>query len=236
MTPRTTRIRSPGPEPRPRRHARTPRSPDESAARPALFSCLQEIHDDQDHAARRLAREFPQPVTVAEVAASIGAGLAKAALGGKVERPARRHQPPHRGRRATGHRHRQGRRRAGTDPPLDGAPAGLCGQGTVPRGAGDDRPGDRERLLLRLRLQAPVHARGPGGDRAAHGRAGEEGRAGRAPRAAARRGGGALQGPWASTTRPRSSPASRPTRTCRCTAKAASRTCAAARTCRARAS
>ncbi|MEY4661921.1 MAG: Threonine--tRNA ligase, partial [Pseudomonadota bacterium] len=29
-------------------------------------------------------REFPGPVTVAEVAASIGAGLAKAALGGKV--------------------------------------------------------------------------------------------------------------------------------------------------------
>ncbi len=30
-------------------------------------------------------REFPQPLTVAEVAASIGAGLAKAALGGKVD-------------------------------------------------------------------------------------------------------------------------------------------------------
>ena len=30
-------------------------------------------------------REFPQAVTVAEVAASIGAGLAKAALGGKVD-------------------------------------------------------------------------------------------------------------------------------------------------------
>ena len=30
-------------------------------------------------------REFPAPVTVAEVAASIGAGLAKAALGGKVD-------------------------------------------------------------------------------------------------------------------------------------------------------
>ena len=30
-------------------------------------------------------REFPQPVSVAEVAASIGAGLAKAALGGKVD-------------------------------------------------------------------------------------------------------------------------------------------------------
>ena len=29
-------------------------------------------------------REFEQPVTVAQVAASIGAGLAKAALGGRV--------------------------------------------------------------------------------------------------------------------------------------------------------
>ena len=29
-------------------------------------------------------REFPGPVTVAEVAASIGAGLAKAALAGKI--------------------------------------------------------------------------------------------------------------------------------------------------------
>ena len=32
-------------------------------------------------------REFPQPVTVAEVAAAIGAGLAKAALGGRVGAP-----------------------------------------------------------------------------------------------------------------------------------------------------
>ena len=30
-------------------------------------------------------RQFPEPVTVAGVAASIGAGLAKAALGGKVD-------------------------------------------------------------------------------------------------------------------------------------------------------
>ena len=30
-------------------------------------------------------RQFPQPVTVAEVAASIGPGLAKAALAGKVD-------------------------------------------------------------------------------------------------------------------------------------------------------
>jgi threonyl-tRNA synthetase len=33
----------------------------------------------------RSKREFPGPVTVAEVAASIGAGLAKAALGGRVD-------------------------------------------------------------------------------------------------------------------------------------------------------
>ena len=32
-------------------------------------------------------REFAQPVTVADVAASIGAGLAKAALGGRVGKP-----------------------------------------------------------------------------------------------------------------------------------------------------
>lgn len=30
-------------------------------------------------------RSFEQPVTIAEVAASIGAGLARAALGGKVD-------------------------------------------------------------------------------------------------------------------------------------------------------
>ncbi|MFZ4481508.1 MAG: TGS domain-containing protein, partial [Rhodoferax sp.] len=33
----------------------------------------------------RSKRDYPAPVTVAEVAASIGAGLAKAALGGKID-------------------------------------------------------------------------------------------------------------------------------------------------------
>jgi threonyl-tRNA synthetase len=118
-------------------------------------------------------REFPGPVTVAEVAASIGAGLAKAALAGKVD--GRLVDTSHRIEAdAPGHRHRQGRRRAGDHPPLHGAPAGLCGEGAVPRRAGDHRPGDRERLLLRLRLQAPVHARRPGGHREAHGRAGRK--------------------------------------------------------------
>ena len=49
----------------------------------------------------------------------------------------------------------------GRDPPFDGASARLCGQGAVSRSAGDDRSGDRERLLLRFFVQAPVHARGP---------------------------------------------------------------------------
>jgi hypothetical protein len=137
-------------------------------------------------------REYPGPVTVADIAASIGAGLAKAALAGKVDgkvvdtsytvdhdAPAPS-SPPR-------------TRRPGRDPPFDGAPAGLRGQGAVPRGAGDHRPGDRERLLLRLLVQAPLHARGPGRHREAHDRAGREGRTGHPARAAARRGRGALQ-------------------------------------------
>ena len=49
-------------------------------------------------------REYPGPVTVEEVAASIGPGLAKAALGGRVgtgaSSRARRHQLTDRSRRA----------------------------------------------------------------------------------------------------------------------------------------
>ena len=110
-------------------------------------------------------REFAGPVTVADVAASIGPGLAKAALAGRVgegRRQAGRHRA-HRidARREARDRHRQGRRRPRGHAPLDGAPAGLRGEGAVPRRAGDDRPGDRERLLLRLLVQAAVHAGGP---------------------------------------------------------------------------
>ena len=114
-------------------------------------------------------REYPGPVTVAEVAASIGAGLAKAAVAGRIGQGE--------GARLVDTSYRidadatlsiitdKDRRGPGNRPPLDGAPAGLRGERAVPRRTGDDRPGDRERLLLRLRVQAPVHARGPGGDR-----------------------------------------------------------------------
>ena len=70
-------------------------------------------------------------------------------------------------RRRRRHRHRQGSRGPRRHPPLDRAPARLRGEGALPRCAGDHRPGDRGRLLLRLLVQAAVHARGPRRDRGA---------------------------------------------------------------------
>ena len=155
-------------------------------------------------------REYPGPVTVEEVAASIGPGLAKAALGGRIgagqASARRRHELSHRSRRAARDRHRQGRRRPRAHPPFDGAPARLCGQGAVSRRAGDDRPGHRERLLLRLRVQAPVHARGPRGDRGEDGRAREEGRAGRRAGSCRATRRSRISRRWARPTRRRSSP------------------------------
>ena len=53
-----------------------------SAASPRFFMGFFMLHITLPDGSQR---EFPGPVTVAEVAASIGAGLAKAALGGKVD-------------------------------------------------------------------------------------------------------------------------------------------------------
>ena len=50
--------------------------------------------------------------------------------------------------------------RAGTDPARRRPRAGRSGAGAVARHAGDDRPRDRERLLLRLLPQRAVHAGG----------------------------------------------------------------------------
>jgi threonyl-tRNA synthetase len=76
-------------------------------------------------------RSFEQPVTIAQVAASIGAGLARAALAGKVEGVLST-PPISSSTTPAGDRHRQGCRRPRGHPPLHGAPAGLCGQGAVP--------------------------------------------------------------------------------------------------------
>ena len=157
-------------------------------------------------------KPFDKPVTVAEVAASIGAGLARAALAGKVDGKLVDTSYVDRPRRRSRDRHRQGSRRAGHPAPLDRAPAGPCGEGAVSRRPGHHRPGDRGWLLLRFFLQAPVHARGSGGDREAHGgncQARHQGRA---------RGLGSLRGDRissrtrASTTRRRSSRRSPATR------------------------
>ena len=133
------------------------------------------------------SRSYDHPVTVADVAASIGPGPRQGGARRPRRRQAGRHLPPHRARRRGRDRHRPRRGRPRGAPPLDGAPARVRGEGALPRRAGDDRAGDRERLLLRLRLQARLHARGPRGHREEDGRAREEGRAGRARGVEARR-------------------------------------------------
>ena len=138
-------------------------------------------------------RRYDHPVSPRDIAASIGPGLAKAALAAQGRRQARRHLRDHRSRCRGGDRHRQGPRRPRRHPPFDGAPARLCGEGALSRRAGDDRPGDRGRLLLRLLVQAPVHARGSRRHRRQDGGAREKGRAGDAQADAARRRGRVLQ-------------------------------------------
>jgi threonyl-tRNA synthetase len=114
-------------------------------------------------------RQFDDPVSVATVAASIGPGLAKAALAGKVDGKIVDTSYVIDHDAAPGHRDRQGSRGPRRHPALDGAPARLRGQGPVSRRAGDDRSGHRGRLLLRLLVQAPVHAGRSRGNRGTHG-------------------------------------------------------------------
>ena len=59
----------------------------------------------------------------------------------------------------------RGPARAGADPPRRRPCDGGGGAVAVARHAGDDRPGDRQRLLLRLLPQRAVHAGRPAGDR-----------------------------------------------------------------------
>jgi hypothetical protein len=133
------------------------------------------------------------------------------------------------------HHHGQGCRWTGGHSPFHGAPAGLCGQGVVSGRPGHDWPGDREWFLLRLLLQASLHARGSGGDREKM----TELAAKDEPvvrRVLPRDEAVAYFKGRASTTRPRSLPASQPMKTSACTEKASLKTCVVARTCPARAS
>src|ERR1700721_2235279 len=102
-------------------------------------------------------RQFDHAISVADVAASIGPGLAKAALAGRVDGTL-----------------------VDTSALIDHdaalsivtdttrAPLGECGAGVVSRRPGHHRSGHRGRLLLRFCLQEAVLDRGSGGDRKAH--------------------------------------------------------------------
>ncbi len=104
-------------------------------------------------------RPFENPVTVQDVAASIGAGLAKAALAGRVD-----------GKLVdTSYRiDRDAKLEIVTEKSPDAldiirhSTAHLLAQATqrlFPGYPGHDRPGRRQRFLLRLRAQDAVHAR-----------------------------------------------------------------------------
>ena len=78
----------------------------------------------------------------------------------KVERRARRSLRSRPGRREDRDRHARRSGGARADPPRLRARAGGGGAGALPRHAGHHRPGDRERLLLRLLPQRAVLDRG----------------------------------------------------------------------------
>ena len=69
------------------------------------------------------------------------------------------------GRRQDPHPHPRRPGGAGADPPRRGACDGRGRAGALPRHASDHRPGDRERLLLRLRPRRALHAGRPAGHR-----------------------------------------------------------------------
>ena len=107
-------------------------------------------------------RRYPAGVTAAEVAADISKSLEKAALAVTDRRAARRPLAADRaGRGASPSSPRRTRRRAGADPPRRRPYHGAGGAGALAGREGDDRAGDRERLVLRLRPRRAVHARGP---------------------------------------------------------------------------
>ena len=178
-------------------------------------------------------RPFDHPVTVQDVAASIGAGLAKAALAGKVDgklvdtsfthRPRRapaRSSPTRTPRRWTILRHSTAHLLAQAVQRLFPGAQVTIGP-VIDNGFFYDfayeRPFTPDDLpKIEAEMQKIV----------------KEATAGDAQRDVARRGGGVLPRHGRGATRPRSSSRSRPTRTCRCTRRASSPTCAAARTCR----
>ena len=102
---------------------------------------------------------YDAATTGAELAESISKSLAKKAVAYALDGTCA--TCPIRSAEVRQRRDRHPRRsaRAGTHPPRCGACAGRGRAGAVAGHAGDDRPGHRERLLLRLRPQRALHAR-----------------------------------------------------------------------------
>ena len=96
--------------------------------------------------------ELADGATGADAAAAIGPGLARAALAVRQNGEVRDLARPLVARRAAGDHHRQDRRRAGRHPPRRRARARRRGDGALSGREDLDRPADRERLLLRLRV------------------------------------------------------------------------------------
>ena len=128
--------------------------------------------------------ELPDGASGLDAARAIGPKLAEQAVLAKVERRAARPAAAARRRRpdpAPDHARHERPRRALRPPPFVGAPARRGGAAALPGREGRDRPADRERLLLRLRLPRADHRGGPradrGGGRSARSRRAASGRA-----------------------------------------------------------
>ena len=175
-------------------------------------------------------RTFARGVTGREIAAAIAKSLAKSALVVEVDGVLQDLDRPIRSRLAGEVDPRRGRRGPAGDPPRLRPCHGGGGAGPVSRHAGHDRPGDRERLLLRLLPQRAVLDRRSGADRGADGRDREGRPAVRARGGDARRRACALRRAWASgSSSSCSTPFPRASRS-RSTTRATGSTSAAVRT------
>ena len=150
-------------------------------------------------------REFPGPVTGAEIAAAIGPGLAKAAIAIRVDGRARDLATRIDHDAAVAIVTRDAARGARDPAPRRRPCHGRGGQGALPRDASHLRSGDRHRLLLRFRPRRAVHPRRSRADRGADARdrapRREDHPRGLGPRRCAR----LLRRPSARSTRPNTS-------------------------------
>ena len=103
-------------------------------------------------------REYPHGITGLDIAKGISPSLAKRTVAMALDGVLADLADPIEQRRQDRIRHPRRPARAGTDPARRRPRAGRSGAGAVARHPGHHRPGDRERLLLRLLPQPAVHA------------------------------------------------------------------------------